>query len=121
LHTIAVVLAVTLYAPATAAARLDSGIRGYVTYGPTCPVERPGERCERPYDATLRIRVRTTHRLVVTVRSGGDGRFRVRLQPGRYVIDPVAGHPFPRASPVFVTVRAHRFATATIAFDSGIR
>jgi hypothetical protein len=116
-----VVLAVALVVPGIALARLDSGIRGYVTYGPTCPVERPGEHCERPYDATLRIRLRSTHRLVATVRSGGDGHFRLSLRPGRYVIDPVAGHPFPRASSVLVTVHAHRFARATVAFDSGIR
>ena len=26
----------------------NSGIRGIVLYGPTCPVERPGHTCERP-------------------------------------------------------------------------
>ena len=123
-HTIAVLAALASLAataPAAVSARPDSGIRGNVVYGPTCPVERPGERCERPYDATLRIRVRKTNKIVKTVRSGEDGRFKVRLRPGRYVVEPVSGNPYPRAESVPATVHAHKFTRVTISFDSGIR
>jgi hypothetical protein len=120
-HSIAVLAAVALLAPVTDSGPPDSGIRANVVYGPTCPVERPGERCERPYDATLRIRARSTHRIVRTVRSGRDGRFKVRLRPGRYVVEPVEGERYPRADPVPATVRAHRFTRVTVSFDSGIR
>jgi hypothetical protein len=115
-----VVLLATVHATSEGSL-LDSGVRGKVLYGPTCPVERPGERCVRPYEAALRIRRQTTHELVATVRSGKDGRFRVRLAPGRYVIVPVSGHPYPQASPRRVGVRRHRFTRVTIRFDSGIR
>jgi hypothetical protein len=116
-----IVLAAALLAPAAAGSRPDSGVRGKVVYGPTCPVERPGESCTRPYRATLRVRKRPSQRLVGTVHSGNDGRFGLRLSPGRYLIVPVSGHPFPRASSVPVRVRAHRFTRVTIAYDSGIR
>lgn len=106
---------------ASAGERPDSGIRGKVTYGPTCPVERPGERCERPYDARLRIRNRSAKKVVASVRSGKDGRFRVRLRPGRYVVEPVSKSLYPHADPVPATVHAHRFTRVTISFDSGIR
>jgi hypothetical protein len=120
-HTIAVIAALAIAGGATTADRVDSGIRGKVLYGPTCPVERPGERCERPYDATLRIRLRRTHKVVETVRSGDDGRFKVRLRPGRYVVEPVLRRRYPYAAPVPATVRAHRFTRVTVSFDSGIR
>jgi hypothetical protein len=116
-----VAMLATTQATSPGAAPLDSGVRGKVLYGPTCPVERPGERCVRPYEATLRIRQRATHKLVATVRSADDGRFRVRLAPGRYVIVPVSGRPYPQASPQRVRVRRHEFTRVTIRFDSGIR
>jgi hypothetical protein len=120
-HTIAVIAVLAAVGPVSTSARLDSGIRGKVVYGPTCPVERPGERCERPYDARLRIRARATKKIVTTVRSGEDGRFKVRLRPGRYVVEPVSGSRYPAADPVPATVHSHRFTRVTISFDSGIR
>jgi hypothetical protein len=110
-----------MLAGATDATRVDSGIHGKVLIGPTCPVERQGERCIRPYKATLRIRARRSHRLVATVRSGDDGAFRVRLAPGPYVVEPVSGKPYPRAAPVRVRVPPHVYARVTITYDSGIR
>lgn len=117
----ATALVALLGAASSADARLDSGVRGTVLYGPTCPVERPGDKCVRPYDATLRIRARGTNRLVTTIRSGKDGRFTVRLSPGRYVIVPVAGKPYPQAAPQAVRVKRHAFTRVTITYDSGIR
>jgi hypothetical protein len=101
--------------------RSSSGVRGKVLYGPTCPVERIGQSCVEPYDATVRIRRESTRKLVAKVRSGDDGRFTVRLRPGHYVIEPVSGDPYPRASSQAVLVHAHHFARVTIRFDSGIR
>jgi hypothetical protein len=118
LSTVAIV---ATQATASAATPLDSGVRGKVLYGPTCPVERPDDRCIRPYEATLRILRQATHRLVATVRSAEDGRFRVRLAPGRYVIVPVSGRPYPQASRRPVRVRRHEFTRVTIRFDGGIR
>jgi hypothetical protein len=107
--------------PAGAEARLRSGVRGKVLYGPTCPVERAGESCVRPYEATFRILRRATHDVVARTRSDMDGRFRVHLAPGRYIIVPASGRPYPRASPEPVVIRPHEFTRVTIMFDSGIR
>jgi hypothetical protein len=60
-------------------------------------------------------------KVVLTVRSGKDGRFRVRLPPGRYVVEPVSASRFPAAKPEPATVHAHRFTRVTVSFDSGIR
>ena len=43
-------------AAAAAPGRPDSGVRGIVLYGPTCPVQRAGQSCERPYQATIVVR-----------------------------------------------------------------
>jgi hypothetical protein len=75
----------------------------------------------KPYDATLRIRRQSTRKIVAKVRSGDDGRFKLRLRPGHYLIEPVSKQPYPRAEPEAVLVRAHRFTRVTIMFDSGIR
>src|ERR1700694_6310826 len=69
---------------ASAAASVDSGISGRVVLGPTCPVQRIGQTCERAYQTTVAIYAARGGRLVHTFRSGADGRFRVRLAPGRY-------------------------------------
>lgn len=99
----------------------DSGIRGRVVVGPTCPVQRVGQDCVRPYQATIRIRHKATGRLVARVRSSADGSFRVALAPGSYVLVPQAGRPYPRSSPLAATVHSHRYTSVTIRYDSGIR
>jgi hypothetical protein len=107
--------------PAGFDASLDSGLRIHVLYGPTCPVQRVGESCVRPYQASVRIVREPVNRTVATVRSAADGRVSVRLRPGRYLLKPQTGHPFPRAVAETVTVHAHRFTTVTVNYDSGIR
>jgi hypothetical protein len=106
---------------ADASARLDSGLHARVLFGPTCPVQRVGDSCIRPYQATIRILREPAHELVATMRSAADGRFSVRLTPGRYLLEPRAGRPYPRSRPQTVTVHAHRFTNVTINYDSGIR
>lgn len=133
---IALVVLVGLAASPATGARIDSGIVGHVTIGPSCPVERypPDPNCgDRPYDARVEIRRRPSLRLVTTVRSGPDGRFVVRLQPGYYELRPLgpprpgrenappAGAIYPTAGRAEIAVHRHRFARVTISYDSGIR
>jgi hypothetical protein len=101
----------------------DSGVKGIVTIGPTCPVQRPGDpNCrDKPYRTTFRV-ARGRHRTTVKrFASAANGHFTVHLSPGRYVIEPTAARVLPRAAPVAVTVKRHRFAHVAIEFDSGIR
>ena len=99
----------------------DAGITGEVRIGPTCPVERPGKVCERPYRATITIRREPSHALVARVRSSATGDFRIALAPGRYLLLPENGHPYPRSTPVLATVASHRYTAVLIRYDSGIR
>jgi hypothetical protein len=102
----------------------DSGIRGLVTLGPTCPVQVEGDPqpCSTTYAATLEIHDQASDRLITTVSSGADGRFEVRLAPGTYRIVPQVAEVLPIASPLEdIVVTAGRFTEVQVDFDSGIR
>lgn len=99
----------------------DSGVRGLVLIGPTCPVQRPGHSCVRPYKDLISVRREPGGEVIARVHSKADGRFIVLLRVGRYLLQPRNGTPFPRAQSQAITVRRHRFTTVTISFDSGIR
>ena len=117
----AAVLVLSLGTAGGAARQVDSGIRGLVLYGPTCPVQRPGRSCERPYQASIAIRRVRAGTLVMRVRSGVGGRFTVHLAPGSYVLVPSNGRPYPRAHPQTVSVHRDAFTSVTVRYDSGIR
>jgi hypothetical protein len=128
LRAIVLVCSILLAAACAAASGTvsSSGISGRVVEGPTCPVERvpPDPRCApRPLAATMRVHPRGG-RTAVLVHSGADGRFRVRLAPGTYVVQPLrqGSSPFPRPpAPSTVRVRRGRFTYVTIMYDTGIR
>ena len=106
------------------AAPTDSGVRGRILIGPMCPVEQVGVPCpDRPFQAHILVRWEGSGKTAARVRSGKDGRFRLNLAPGRYVLVPISPNPGapPQAGPVRVHVRAHAFTLVTITFDSGIR
>jgi len=105
----------------TWAGQLDSGVRGRVLYGPTCPVQRVGESCTRPYQATIVIRREPSNRVLTRTRSSLRGNFSVRLAPGRYLLVPQSGRPYPRSQPQTIAVHPHRYTFVTIRYDSGIR
>jgi hypothetical protein len=105
----------------SAASDPHSGIRGQVLLGPTCPVERPGQSCVRPYRATISVTNATTGRVVARVRSGANGFFAVALAAGRYMLVPQSGRPFPRARSQPVIVHPRRYTRVVIQYDTGIR
>jgi hypothetical protein len=101
-----------------------SGLEGRVTIGPQCPVLEEGVPCpDRPYQAEIAVLDENSGRVVATFTSAVDGRFRVELPPGRYVLDP--GEPLlvdePRAEKMTIDVEAGRYTEVTLRFDSGIR
>lgn len=96
---------------------------GKVTLGPIAPVERAGGPPNtRPYAATIDVET-VAGNAVVSVASGSDGVFSVRLQAGSYRLVPRSpqGRSFPHAAPLDATVVADRTTKVTIAYDSGIR
>lgn len=117
------VLALGCGAEREAAEPVDSGVRGVVLLGPSCPVVQENVPCpDEPFEATIRVLDPGSSEVVATTSSGKDGRFVARLAPGRYVLEGVSsGEALPFAKPVDVTVRPHAFTGATVAFDTGIR
>lgn len=101
------------------------GIAGEVVLGPSCPVMGPGmeEECaDKGYQTTLVVETRDGKREVARVRSGVDGRFRVALAPGEYIVAPLPGaRPLPNCKMQFVTVDPGQFAPTTIHCDTGMR
>ena len=108
---------------AASAPTVDSGARGVVTIGPTCPVQRVGDpNCaDRPYAATLKVLRARDHTLVKKFGSRSDGRFVVHLRRGRYLIEKAGSGALPSLSPVTFSVARHRFTRVAVRFDSGIR
>jgi len=106
------------------AAGPGSGVAGVAVVDAGCAVLEGSAPCpELPLRARIVVlRDGSTNR-VTAVESGTDGRFRVELAPGRYVLkgENLAGTPVPTAMPVPVTVAPGRFVAATVRFDSGIR
>jgi hypothetical protein len=98
-----------------------SGISGIVLIGPTCPVERPESPCpDRPYEATI-LALDADGREVARARSAADGRFRLALAPGAYVLHPESSMTPPTAADQTVDVFADEYTNVSINFDSGIR
>jgi hypothetical protein len=108
---------------AAALPNVDSGVKGTVTIGPTCPVQRVGDpNCgDKPYRATLKIVRARGGRLVKDFSPRTDGRFTVHLAAGRYRIEPARAGRLPSLQPVTVNVARHKFTRVAIRFDSGIR
>jgi hypothetical protein len=103
----------------------DSGIEGEVSIGPMCPVERPDRPCpDKPFEASIEIQNQDNQGSQLTGRSGKDGRFRVKLTPGKYKLAPITPNPGapPHAPPPqSVTVESGKYTHVTIRYDSGIR
>jgi hypothetical protein len=100
-----------------------SGVRGRVTLGPTCPVERVGSPCpDQPVQAVV-IALRRVGEAVGSVRTDARGAFFLPLAPGTYLIyaRELSGDN-PRISKFQkVTVANGSAATLALVIDSGIR
>jgi hypothetical protein len=103
----------------------ESGIEGESVIGPTRPHIRLNDPTPdvAPYQATLLILTAKGDREVRRLETGSDGRFRVALPPGEYLVRPLGGQGKmgARASEQNITVRAGQFTKVRINFDSGMR
>lgn len=97
-----------------------SGVRGRVTAGPTCPVERKDQPCPpRPVRATVEARS-PGGRVVAATRSDADGTYHLSLRAGRYRLAVVTAG-LPRCPETPIRVPARRTVTTSISCDTGIR
>jgi hypothetical protein len=107
------VLGLLLLVPGHGSAARASGARGAVVVAGSCG---SGTLARSPLDVQIKVRNRNG-RALRTIRSGSDGKFRVRLRPGRYTLEPGKGSSF--ALPpkrVRVTVKRRRVARVTITY-----
>lgn len=102
----------------------NSGIRGTVMLGPTCPVERipPDPACaDRPYQTLVAVfRANDPVHAFLFAKSDEEGAFSVTLPPGEYTLGAGESN-LPRCDHPRVTVEPIGFSTTTIFCDTGIR
>lgn len=97
-------------------------MRGTVSAGPTCPVERVGDPCPpRPVQTALQLRT-AAGTVVASGSSGGDGGFSIAAPPGSYTLEtPPGSSAYPRCQPVQVTVTTGTYTLVDMTCDTGIR
>jgi hypothetical protein len=110
----------TAFLPGDASAINASGLYGTVREGPTKPVCRLNESCDRPA-ANLRLRFVKNGMTVAAVRTDRRGHYRVALRPGRYAVRLTPGGLGWVVEPTHVTVPAARYARVNFYRDTGIR
>ncbi|MBI5298147.1 MAG: carboxypeptidase regulatory-like domain-containing protein [Chloroflexi bacterium] len=100
----------------------QSGIEGQVFIGPACPgPQSETTDCpDRPYQATLQI-MNPQGELVLEIQTDEEGRFRVQLPSGKYVLHPVTSGRYPTASEQAFTVTVGQFTELIVTYDSGMR
>ncbi|MEY4731284.1 MAG: hypothetical protein RL681_230 [Candidatus Parcubacteria bacterium] len=104
----------------------DSGVRGKVLLGPTCPVMRvpPDPQCaDKPYETMVAVIVvgSPSGAPYAVVKSGADGTYSIALPPGTYALQPRGRQPFPMCGTKDVTVTAGNVLEANLSCDTGIR
>jgi hypothetical protein len=98
-----------------------NGIEGQVLIGPMCPVVQQGQECpDQPYQATLTVQSLNGVQ-VAQFQSDEQGRFRVSLVPGDYILHPESPNGIPVAADQFFSVETGRYTQITVHYDSGIR
>ena len=104
--------------------RGDSGITGVVLLGPQCPVVQEGTPCpDLPTEAQVQVTTADGSDVVALARTDARGRFRIAVDPGTYLAQPI---PIDRegivfGKPVNVTVAAGQYVEVNLSLDTGIR
>lgn len=98
-----------------------TGAFGYVTAGPTCPVERPDQPCP-PQPVSARVVAHGPRgATVASTHSDSSGRYALDLPPGSYVLVVGAASGWPLCPDTPVTVKPGSAARADVSCDTGIR
>jgi len=98
-----------------------SGLYGTVKISPAGPVCQAGTTCSRPARA-FRLRFSANGK-TVTATTDRNGRYRVRLERGRYTVHAANAADSPKRGlqPRIVNVPRGRYAQRNFVYDSGIR
>ena len=95
-------------------------LRGHVTAGPTCPVERIDHPCP-PRRVVATVRARIGARVIASTQSTVDGSYRLELPSGSYTLSAATGALLPRCLSNNVDVVAGTTTELDITCDTGIR
>lgn len=102
---------------------MSSGITGQVLLGPMTAVVRSDKIVpDKPYQAKIKI-LNEKREFVTEFETDEEGKFRIPLAPGTYIISPVAPKPNlpPRPEEKTVTVEEGKYLETKVLFDTGIR
>lgn len=102
----------------------SSGVRGIVSLGPTCPVERipPDPQCaDKPYATTIDVYRTGSLVLFATGKSDAQGAFEFAVPAGSYTLTVTGGTMLPRCASVDVDVSVNGYTIQNISCDTGIR
>lgn len=122
--TFSVVPNVTATPVPTGVSSSNSGVRGMVLLGPTCPVMRnpPDPQCaDKPYATEILVYQSGSNTLRTSGTSNTSGAFEFSLSPGTYRLVAKGGAMLPRCNDTSVTVSPNAYVTTTISCDTGIR
>ena len=99
----------------------DTGLIGIVVRGPVQPVCQVQVPCDAPFGASFTVE--QNGRVVATFRSDAQGRFRVHLAPGSYLVVPGSDAPIisPSGQAKPVVVGPDGLTSVRLEFDTGIR
>ena len=100
-----------------------SGIEGTVKAGPMCPgpVQVGNSKCEdQPYQATIAI-LTINKQFISEVQTDINGKFKLALPPGNYLLHPLSETAYPHAADQTVIVYLNQFTLVNINYDTGIR
>jgi hypothetical protein len=98
-----------------------NGIEGQVLIGPMCPVVQQGQECpDQPYRATLTVNTPNGVQ-IAQIKTDEQGRFKLTLVPGEYILHPESPNGIPSAADQPVVVSSGQYTQLTIHYDSGIR
>ena len=103
-----------------------SGVTGRVHLGPECPVETVGEPCKDKPAAGSKVTIAKKllgdsyagGEVVARTTTDADGRYRVAVAPGKYLVTAYAGMSCQRMDAI---VEAGAYSKVDISCDTGIR
>jgi hypothetical protein len=99
----------------------NGGIEGQVFIGPMCPVVQVEQECpDQPYQAVLTVNSPQGGK-IVQVQTDEEGRFKIPLAPGEYVLHPESPNTIPFAGEQPFVVEEGKFTQIIVNYNSGIR
>jgi hypothetical protein len=102
---------------------LESGVEGTIRMGPMCPVVQAGSPCpDQPLQARLVVQS-VKGKEIAEGTSDAQGKFRIALKAGEYVLVPEAGSAagLLSAAPQPFEVEAGLWTTVDVFYDTGLR